>query len=89
MRRNLAGFDLECGFDAGGGSKSGGLESRQNVATIQSSPKVVLVYVARQLYRQISIGEMDEDTLFHHLPASILECHQGTVLASSEMELEE
>ena len=48
-----------------------------------------LVYAARQLYRQISIGEMDEDTLFHHLPASTLGCHQGTVLASSKMELEE
>ena len=43
----------------------------------------------RQLYHQISIGEMDEDTLFHHLPASTLECQQGTVLASSKMELEE
>ena len=47
MRRklHLAGFGLECGFDTGGGSKFRGLESRQNVATILSTPKVSqLVY---------------------------------------------
>ena len=35
----------------------------------------------------IRFPSLDEDTLFHHLPASTLECHQGTVLASSKMSL--
>ena len=40
---HLAGFDLECGFDTGGESKFGGLESRQNVATNSEYPQGIAI----------------------------------------------
>ena len=40
-----------------------------------------------QLFHLISNSGNHPDTWFHHLPASISECQQGTVLAASRMEI--
>ena len=47
----------------------------------------VVALQARLLYLQISIGGMDEDSLFHPFRANILEFQRGAALAVVKKEI--